>query len=107
MGDSESAAEGSTLGTWKFQEYKNKKDEIPKISLFEDTLRFVNLWYNIFKQLNIVGIYIRLSFLCNYSQGWCRGIIKSNAQNWSRKLTESASNYMTPTVFSKVMYTFY
>lgn len=52
-------------------------------------------------------IYIRLSFLCNYSEGWCRGIIKSNAQNWSRKLTESASNYMTPTVFSKVMYTLY
>lgn len=45
MDDSESAAEGSTLGTWKFQEYKNKKDEIPKISLFEDTSRFVNLWH--------------------------------------------------------------
>ncbi|XP_015364514.1 PREDICTED: cytosol aminopeptidase-like isoform X2 [Diuraphis noxia] len=72
MGDSESAAEGSTLGTWKFQEYKNKKDEIPKISLFEDTS----------------------------SDEWCRGIIKSNAQNWSRKLTESASNHMTPTMFS-------
>lgn len=42
MNDSESAAEGSMLGTWKFQEYKNKKDGIPKISLFEDTYRFVN-----------------------------------------------------------------
>lgn len=41
MGDSESVAEGSTLGTWKFQEYKSKKDIIPKISLFEDESRFV------------------------------------------------------------------
>lgn len=40
MGDSESAAEGSLLGTWKFQEYKKTKDPIPKISLFEDTERF-------------------------------------------------------------------
>jgi len=38
------------------------------------------------------------------SDEWCRGIIKSNAQNWSRKLTESASNHMTPTMFSNVMY---
>jgi len=41
MGDSESVAEGSTLGTWKFQEYKSKKDIIPKISLLEDASRFV------------------------------------------------------------------
>jgi len=41
MGDSESAAEGSTLGTWKFQEYKKKQNPIPKISLLEDTERFV------------------------------------------------------------------
>ncbi|XP_025191013.1 cytosol aminopeptidase-like isoform X2 [Melanaphis sacchari] len=74
MGDSESAAEGSTLGTWKFQEYKNKKDIIPKISLFEDM---------------------------SSSDGWSQGIIKSNAQNWSRKLTESAPNHMTPIMFSK------
>lgn len=47
MGDSESAAEGSFLGTWKFQEYKKIRDPIPKISLFEDTERFEKcLWYN-------------------------------------------------------------
>lgn len=53
MGDSESAAEGSVLGTWKFQEYKNTKDTIPKMSLLEDTLRFVYyLCYR--KQYNII-----------------------------------------------------
>lgn len=41
FGDSESAAEGSILGTWKFQEYKKKQDPVPKILLFEDTDRFV------------------------------------------------------------------
>lgn len=41
MGDSESAAEGAILGTWKFQEYKTKRDPIPKISLFEDTERLL------------------------------------------------------------------
>ncbi|XP_025419362.1 cytosol aminopeptidase-like isoform X2 [Sipha flava] len=73
MGDSESAAEGSMLATWKFQEYKKKQDPIPKISLLEEKDR----------------------------DAWLCGIIKSNAQNWSRKLTESASNHMTPTIFSR------
>lgn len=41
MGDSESAAEGAILGTWKFQEYKKKRDPIPKISLFEDIERLL------------------------------------------------------------------
>lgn len=41
LGDSESAAEGSILSTWKFQEYKKKQDPVPKISLLEDTDRFV------------------------------------------------------------------
>lgn len=41
MGDPESAAEGSVLGTWKFQEYKKKKDPIPIVSLFEETDGFV------------------------------------------------------------------
>lgn len=56
MGDSESAAEGSVLGTWKFQEYKKKKDIIPKISLFEDTDGFVKLFnkYCIKKYFNYV-----------------------------------------------------
>lgn len=41
MGDSESAAEGSILGTWKFQEYKKEPVKFPKIGLLEDTDRFV------------------------------------------------------------------
>lgn len=42
-------------------------------------------------------------FYCNmFRDVWYRGLIKSDAQNWSRKLTESASNLMTPTLFSKV-----
>ncbi|VVC30693.1 Peptidase M17, leucyl aminopeptidase, C-terminal,Peptidase M17, leucyl aminopeptidase, N- [Cinara cedri] len=73
MGDSESAAEGSILGSWKFQEYKNKKDCLPRISLLEETDK----------------------------DAWCRGVIKSNAQNWSRKLADSAANHMTPTLFAK------
>lgn len=50
MGDSESAAEGSFLSTWKFQEYKKKKDPIPNISLFENTEKFVK-YKNIVKCL--------------------------------------------------------
>jgi len=60
--------------------------------------------YDIKINKTYVNIYVRFSFLCNFSDGWYHGIIKSNAQNWSRKLTESASNHMTPILFSKVMY---
>jgi len=42
MNDAESAAEGSILGTWKFQEYKSQKHLIPKITLFESAERFVD-----------------------------------------------------------------
>ncbi|XP_050438807.1 cytosol aminopeptidase-like isoform X2 [Adelges cooleyi] len=73
MGDSESAAEGAMLGTWNFQEYKKEQKPSPKISLFENSDK----------------------------DEWSRGVVKSNAQNWSRKLTESAANHMTPTLFSK------
>lgn len=41
MGDPESAAEGSILGTWKFQEYKKKRDSLPRISLLEEIDKLV------------------------------------------------------------------
>lgn len=42
MGDPESAAEGSMLGSWKFQEYKKKQKNLPTISLLEDIDKLVN-----------------------------------------------------------------
>lgn len=49
-----------------------------------------------------------MNLLCNYYKvcscrdSWTRGVIKAKAQNWSRRLAESAANKMTPTLFSKV-----
>lgn len=58
MGDSESAAEGSFLGTWKFQEYKSTQDPIPTISLLEDVERFKNYLNN----MNFIIHYVKTYF---------------------------------------------
>ncbi|KAK9883294.1 hypothetical protein WA026_001475 [Henosepilachna vigintioctopunctata] len=71
--DAEAAAEGSLLGTWKFQEYKTKKDELCNVKLFSND------------ELDL--------------DKWKRGIVKANAQNLARKLADTPSNLMTPTIF--------
>ncbi|KAL3273843.1 hypothetical protein HHI36_015269 [Cryptolaemus montrouzieri] len=73
--DAESAAEGSLLGTWKFQEYKTKKDEFPKVELFKENK--------------------------SDNEKWERGVIKATAQNIARKLADTPSNLLTPTIFSE------
>ncbi|XP_044760539.1 cytosol aminopeptidase-like [Coccinella septempunctata] len=75
LGDAEASAEGSVLGTWKFQEYKTKKDDIPKVNLvLEDESEY---------------------------EKWNRGVIKADAQNLARKLADTPSNLLTPTIFSQ------
>lgn len=74
FGDAEHAAQGSILGTWKFQEYKTKKDSLPKIQLYKPDEK-----------------------LC---ESWSKGVIKAEAQNLARKLTDTPSNYLTPTIFA-------
>ncbi|KAJ8933099.1 hypothetical protein NQ318_010680 [Aromia moschata] len=72
--DPESAAEGSILGTWKFQEYKKKKDVLPKVSIFDPNE--------------------------DSSSKWLQGAIKAEAQNVARKLADTPSNLLTPTILA-------
>lgn len=73
--DSEAAAEGSHLGIWKFQEFKNKEKvkPLPQISLLDGN-----------------------------SDEWKIGCIKADAQNVARRLADMPSNKMTPTIFANV-----
>lgn len=79
LGDAEAAAEGSILGTWKFQEFKTKKDEPPKITFYT----------------------------CDESwqEDWKKGVIKADAQNLARLLMETPANHMTPTIFADTVKT--
>lgn len=72
--DPEATAEGSLLGTWKFQEYKTKKDNLPEIRLFSSD-----------------------NDSCDK---WSRGSVKAEAQNVARKLADTPSNLLTPTIFA-------
>lgn len=73
--DAESAAEGSLLGTWKFQEYKTKKDLLPDVQLYSPDKESCH--------------------------GWGRGALKAEAQNVARKLADTPSNLLTPTMFAE------
>ncbi|XP_017778852.1 PREDICTED: cytosol aminopeptidase-like isoform X2 [Nicrophorus vespilloides] len=75
MGDAEAAAEGSVLSTWKFQEYKTKKDDLPKVRLHSNGENENGLWK--------------------------KGSIKANGQNLARKLADTPGNLLTPTIFSE------
>ncbi|XP_044257997.1 cytosol aminopeptidase-like isoform X3 [Tribolium madens] len=75
LGDAEAAAEGCNLATWKFQDFKTKKETLPEISLH---------------QIN--------STECDQ---WNRGSIKAEAQNIARRLADTPSNHMTPTIFAE------
>ncbi|RZC40296.1 cytosol aminopeptidase [Asbolus verrucosus] len=75
LGDAEAAAEGSKLGTWKFQEFKTKKEALPEVSLYAiDQAESVK---------------------------WERGAVKAAAQNMARRLADTPSNLMTPTIFAE------
>ncbi|XP_012062921.1 PREDICTED: cytosol aminopeptidase-like [Atta cephalotes] len=75
LGDAEAAAEGAGLSTWLYQGYKNeeKKKKLPKISLYGE----------------------------EGEAEWRVGIIKAQAQNWARELSDTPANLMTPTIFSQ------
>ncbi|KAL1122893.1 hypothetical protein AAG570_003218, partial [Ranatra chinensis] len=75
FGDAEAAAEGVTLGLFTYQEWKdlNKRKKIPIVEGYE---------------------------ICDPA-GWQRGIIKANAQNLARRLSDAPSNFMTPTKFAE------
>ncbi|KAG5873466.1 hypothetical protein JTB14_007860 [Gonioctena quinquepunctata] len=75
--DADAAAEGSVLGTWKFQEYKTKKVDFPQIQLFD-------------------------SDECS-AEAWKRGVIRAEAQNLARKLADTPSNLLTPTIFCDIV----
>lgn len=75
FGHAESAAEGSALGVWLFQEKKNKEHQllIPQLELWDD---------------------------CDWT-GWQIGLQKAAAQNLARQLMDTSANYMTPTSFAQ------
>lgn len=62
------------MGTWKFQEYKTKKDILPQVQLYEPD-----------------------EASCSE---WVQGSIKAESQNIARKLADTPSNLLTPTIFS-------
>ncbi|XP_014240992.1 cytosol aminopeptidase-like [Cimex lectularius] len=73
--NTESAAEGAILGTWQYQELKNRDHQYinAKIEMFEDQDR----------------------------EGWARGALRADCQNVARKLEETPANLMTPILFSQ------
>ncbi|XP_031335114.1 cytosol aminopeptidase-like [Photinus pyralis] len=79
MGNAEAAAEGSTLGLWKFQECKSKKQSPTEIGLLS----------------------LNKGQTTPAGSEWNYGVSKANAQNLARRLTDMPSNLMTPTIFAE------
>ncbi|XP_060523712.1 cytosol aminopeptidase-like isoform X2 [Cylas formicarius] len=75
LGDPESAAESSTLSTWKFQDYKTKKDELATVQPYELQGRDC--------------------------ENWTKGVLLGESQNLARKLADTPANLMTPTIFAQ------
>lgn len=73
--NAEAAAEGATLATWRYQDLKSTTPIHP-VTLLE---------------------------LYNSSdvEGWQRGTIKAECQNWARRLEESPGNLLTPNLFAQ------
>ncbi|XP_070501999.1 cytosol aminopeptidase-like [Chironomus tepperi] len=73
LGCGKSAAEGSILASFKFQPYKSKKTDIPTIHAVKE---------------------------CD---GWKKGAILANAQNFCKVLMDTPANLMTPTLFCEMV----
>ncbi|XP_055640892.1 cytosol aminopeptidase-like [Toxorhynchites rutilus septentrionalis] len=75
MQGAEQAAEGSGLGTWKYQANRMKEDRkpIPKLELFDSP----------------------------EGDAWTRGLFKADAQNLARSLSDAPGNQITPTSFAQ------
>ncbi|XP_023947922.1 cytosol aminopeptidase-like [Bicyclus anynana] len=78
FGNAEAAAEGATLATWRFQEYKSPTSPrlmpTPKLELYDD---------------------------CDFD-GWKVGALKAESQNLARHLQEIPANLLNPTSFAKI-----
>lgn len=74
LGRPEQAAEGTALGVWRYQEFKNKKHRmaVPTLELYDDPDH----------------------------ESWQRGLYQAEAQNLARRLCDAPANHMTPTAFS-------
>lgn len=71
LGDSEAAAEGSTLANWRYDQFKSdKKEDFPSVSCLDGT-----------------------------DDDWERGKVLGGAQNLARRLMEAPANFLTPTQF--------
>lgn len=77
MDYAEQAAEGSSLGIYRFQENKRKQDKIvsPKLELWDS----------------------------GDVDSWTKGLLKGEAQNLARRLSDTPANQMTPTAFAQVI----
>ncbi|CAH1388892.1 unnamed protein product [Nezara viridula] len=73
--NTEAAAEGSSLGVWRYQDLKSKEHQLtePNLSLFDDP----------------------------DADGWQTGLWKADAQNIVRKLEETPANLMYPSAFAE------
>lgn len=75
LNNAEATAEGSILGTYKFQDFKTQKDPLPQIN-------FCNI--------------------CDSktdAESWKKGVVQAEAQNLARRLADTPANHMTPTHF--------
>lgn len=78
--NAQSAAEGSQLGVFKYQELKNKS-----------------------KQTLIPNIHLAPTSTSEDQTGWERGTILASAQNFARTLMDTPANLMTPTIFAETI----
>lgn len=79
FGNAESAAEGSSMALWVYQELRNKKhcQYVPQLDL-----------------------HVERGSDCDWD-GWKIGLEKASAQNLARQLMETPANLMTPTKFAQ------
>ncbi|PSN45648.1 Cytosol aminopeptidase, partial [Blattella germanica] len=75
FGQAEAAAEGATLAAWRFQQFRAREDQkvVPSLELYHDP----------------------------DMDGWNRGLLKGEAQNLARTLSDTPANIMTPTLFAQ------
>ncbi|XP_044738455.1 cytosol aminopeptidase-like [Chrysoperla carnea] len=75
LGRPEQAAEGAALAVWRYQEFKNKINRLPVPTL--------ELYDNV------------------DHESWQRGLFKAEAQNLTRRLSDTPANHLTPTAFAQ------
>ncbi|KAL7738085.1 hypothetical protein ACLKA6_006436 [Drosophila palustris] len=75
MDYAEQAAEGASLGVWRFTDNLAKKNRlvVPRLELYDSA----------------------------DMDGWTRGIFKAESQNLARRLSDAPANCMTPTMFAQ------